>query len=664
MASRSLIPLLFLLLFFHSGPYADSTLLVFQGDSLKTQPWRTALRDSAISIDTIAAIHGPLGIRLTQCRKEGGFLDSYLSGKTGFMTRSHHRHYFRVVRWPAEPPVQTPRMANYFQYNFAEKMQREQPLNFMDLFISEEPALRGLNFGGRIHPSVLRIKDVVRSVPILPGRTYCVETDFDFFSGESVETAVRLDGSPLFKIRTPFPYTRDFISVAAGNQATRGFDFELHLDDAAVSDHRLFSIPPAPSGCRDTLRGFVRALAVAPFTSSFLDERQNAMRWQLIDRALPDFPLFDAVDLDPVFHGSRSLPFALDSGAYQWRAAFQNNFGNWGDWSPWKTLDVREQRRISIRLDKTFPSLLSRESAITSVVPGRWVHLYLYLKPMSGWDSISHILIRLNHPDYPFGHMENKGGKFLKASNYIINVSLLTSDRYKAVYEKPVDNSMETIRLDSARQGLYLDGNPDEIVVDTVRGLVRVKARLLEGAKAGRWQLLAQASDRARANSNACRFFFDVPPPGPASANQARLMVFIALAGLLVALALFLVIRGRKSIAAVPAAEDPELMRFVQYLKEHIQEDLSVQKVRADLRLSDHGFRALLKRHDIPSLPKYLNNLRIETAKEMLRDPGNNISEIGYKVGFLEARYFSKVFKDLTLMTPSDYRDQVLQKQK
>ena len=53
---------------------------------------------------------------------------------------------------------------------------------------------------------------------------------------------------------------------------------------------------------------------------------------------------------------------------------------------------------------------------------------------------------------------------------------------------------------------------------------------------------------------------------------------------------------------------------------------------------------------------KFLNTLRIEEAKKMLR--GNeNVTEIAYACGYTGIRNFNRVFKETVGKTPKEYRE-------
>ena len=56
---------------------------------------------------------------------------------------------------------------------------------------------------------------------------------------------------------------------------------------------------------------------------------------------------------------------------------------------------------------------------------------------------------------------------------------------------------------------------------------------------------------------------------------------------------------------------------------------------------------------------EYLRAKRIHWAEELLRTGDYTVSEIAYKVGFNNPRYFSKYFQDEYGMTPSQYKKKI-----
>ena len=54
----------------------------------------------------------------------------------------------------------------------------------------------------------------------------------------------------------------------------------------------------------------------------------------------------------------------------------------------------------------------------------------------------------------------------------------------------------------------------------------------------------------------------------------------------------------------------------------------------------------------------YVNRIRIEKAKELLRNTGKTIQEISDVIGFVDQKYFSRQFKKETSLSPTEYRMQ------
>ena len=52
----------------------------------------------------------------------------------------------------------------------------------------------------------------------------------------------------------------------------------------------------------------------------------------------------------------------------------------------------------------------------------------------------------------------------------------------------------------------------------------------------------------------------------------------------------------------------------------------------------------------------YLNEYRVDKARQLILDPRLSLKDIGAAVGYSDANYFTRVFKRLTGQTPSEYR--------
>lgn len=92
------------------------------------------------------------------------------------------------------------------------------------------------------------------------------------------------------------------------------------------------------------------------------------------------------------------------------------------------------------------------------------------------------------------------------------------------------------------------------------------------------------------------------------------------------------------------------------YIEAHYMEDISLQDVAAQLHYSDAYFCRFFKQNFDKNFIMYLSELRVEKAKELLEDMTVNVKDISQRVGFRDSGYFTKVFKRVTGVTPSEYR--------
>ena len=117
----------------------------------------------------------------------------------------------------------------------------------------------------------------------------------------------------------------------------------------------------------------------------------------------------------------------------------------------------------------------------------------------------------------------------------------------------------------------------------------------------------------------------------------------------------------------VPDAEppkDPETERVNQvaekirtYIRENYMNEISMQDAARQFNYSDAYFCKLFKQCFDQNFTTYLTNFRINEAKRLLKDRNISVKDAGMKVGYYDSNYFAKVFKRVTGMIPSEYRE-------
>lgn len=92
------------------------------------------------------------------------------------------------------------------------------------------------------------------------------------------------------------------------------------------------------------------------------------------------------------------------------------------------------------------------------------------------------------------------------------------------------------------------------------------------------------------------------------------------------------------------------------FIHTHYQDDLTLTQMAEFTNVSISHFGSLFKRYTGESLIVYINQVRVEKAKELLRSSDDKIYLIAEKVGFSSQHYFIRVFKNVTGMSPNEYR--------
>lgn len=97
------------------------------------------------------------------------------------------------------------------------------------------------------------------------------------------------------------------------------------------------------------------------------------------------------------------------------------------------------------------------------------------------------------------------------------------------------------------------------------------------------------------------------------------------------------------------------LDRTTEYMRSHITENLTIGSISAKLSISDSELKRIFKEHTGMGVITYFRNMRIDTAKQLIREGELNITQIADKLGYDSIHHFSKQFKAIVGMSPREY---------
>lgn len=108
--------------------------------------------------------------------------------------------------------------------------------------------------------------------------------------------------------------------------------------------------------------------------------------------------------------------------------------------------------------------------------------------------------------------------------------------------------------------------------------------------------------------------------------------------------------------AAGQSSGERQAVMAVDYLKENYSNpDLSLNHICEYLNISTSRFSSIFKESTGKTFTEALTNIRMERAKQLLRQTSLKNYEIAEKVGFSDPHYFSIAFKKMTGKTPKEY---------
>jgi len=109
--------------------------------------------------------------------------------------------------------------------------------------------------------------------------------------------------------------------------------------------------------------------------------------------------------------------------------------------------------------------------------------------------------------------------------------------------------------------------------------------------------------------------------------------------------------------------KSPKLKELIQasvnYINNNYERDISLKDIARYVFLSTSYFTRAFKEEMGISPINYLLQVRVERAKELLKDTDSRISDIALSVGFSNQQRFNDIFKKYVKLTPLQYRKNV-----
>lgn len=112
------------------------------------------------------------------------------------------------------------------------------------------------------------------------------------------------------------------------------------------------------------------------------------------------------------------------------------------------------------------------------------------------------------------------------------------------------------------------------------------------------------------------------------------------------------------NIKDMKGAEDNKIIQLAKkYIDSHVQDSATLSEVANHVHMNPTYFSEYFKEKSGETFLHYVNRIKIEKAKVLLRSPKIDIAYIAEYLGYTNPRSFSKMFKTHLGMTPTEYRN-------
>ncbi|MCU6710256.1 AraC family transcriptional regulator [Paenibacillus sp. J5C_2022] len=113
---------------------------------------------------------------------------------------------------------------------------------------------------------------------------------------------------------------------------------------------------------------------------------------------------------------------------------------------------------------------------------------------------------------------------------------------------------------------------------------------------------------------------------------------------------------GEKSVNTVMDRHREAMVEAIRYIEANYDQSLRLEELCTMTMLSRTLFCDLFKRVAGRTFSRYVTELRIRAAMELLTQPSATVTDVCFKVGFNELPYFCRIFKKHTGMSPAYYK--------
>ncbi|MBI3882351.1 MAG: AraC family transcriptional regulator [Verrucomicrobia bacterium] len=111
-------------------------------------------------------------------------------------------------------------------------------------------------------------------------------------------------------------------------------------------------------------------------------------------------------------------------------------------------------------------------------------------------------------------------------------------------------------------------------------------------------------------------------------------------------------------LPVLESSDQDRMKRVCDYINAHLTDTIDRTKVAGEAHLSVGAFSRFFKMRTGKTLPEYVNELRVGRACRKLAEENGKVTDLALDCGFRNLANFNRRFREITRLTPREYRRQ------
>ena len=106
-------------------------------------------------------------------------------------------------------------------------------------------------------------------------------------------------------------------------------------------------------------------------------------------------------------------------------------------------------------------------------------------------------------------------------------------------------------------------------------------------------------------------------------------------------------------------ADEEMFSQIAAYLSDNLSSHITIKKICSDNLIGRSRLQKLFQEKCGLGIIEYFSHMKIDAAKQLIRNEQMNFTQISENLGYSSIHYFSRQFKKITGMTPSEYASSI-----